>query len=304
MVEELGNILRNGFETWKKNLNICLPFVFSLLLTLIVMFLVVGGALMAVIGPVLPSLTPPLTGTPGEIPPEIIQQLQPLLLQHIDILVAAVIIAGILVLLITTFFSAGAIGMAKEATKKESTHLSDMTDYGARKFVSLLGANLIVALIAFAGLIFLIPGLVPLLPAISTSQAPSDATNMAAIAMLGLGFLVMAFYMLIISIILAIPPYAVVISDLGAVDGVKRGFQFFMAHKVEVFLLWLVVLVIAIVAGMIFGSIPYIGQWLSMAISVIIIEPLSVIWWSRLYLSETEGKVEVEVEPLKFKVDL
>jgi hypothetical protein len=27
MVEELGSILRNGFDTWKKNLTICLPFV-------------------------------------------------------------------------------------------------------------------------------------------------------------------------------------------------------------------------------------------------------------------------------------
>jgi len=302
MVEELGSILRNGFETWKKNLTICVPFVFSLLLTLIVMFLIIGGALMIVIGPLLPSLTPSLTSTPGEIPPEIVQQLQPLILQNIDILVAVVIIAGILVLLITTFFTAGAIGMANEATKMGSTRLTDMTYYGARKFMSLLGANLIVALIALAGVIFLIPGLLPLLPAISASQTPSDAANMAAIAMLGLGFLVMAFYMLIISIIFAIPPYAVVISDLEAVDGVKRGFHFFIAHKVEVFLLWLVVLAIAIVASMILGNIPYIGQWLSMAISVIIIEPLSVIWWSRLYLSGTEG--EVDIEPPNFKVDL
>jgi hypothetical protein len=249
MVEELGNILRNGFETWKKNLNICLPFVFSLL--------------------------------------------QPLLLQNIDILVAAVIIAGILVLLITTFFTAGAIGMAKEATKTGSTRLTDMTDYGARKIVSLLGANLIVALIALAGVIFLIPGLLSLMPAIATSQAPSDAANMTAFAMLGLGFVVMAVYMLIISIIFAIPSYAVVISDLGAVDGVKKGFQFFMAHKVEVFLLWLVVLVIAIVAGIILGNIPYIGQWISMAVSVLILQPLAVIWWSRLYLSGIEQPTEI-----------
>jgi hypothetical protein len=297
MVEELGTILRNGFETWKKNLTICLPFVFSLLLTLIVGAVVIGGALITVLGPVLPSLTPSLTSTPSEIPPEIVQQLQPLLLQNIDILVAAVIIAGILVLLITTFFTAGAIGMAKEATKMGSTRLTDMTDYGARKIVSLLGANLIVALIAFAGLIFLIPGLVPLLPALSTSQTPLDATNMTALAMLVLGFIVMAFYMLIISIILAISPYAVVISDLGAVDGVKKGFQFFMAHKVEVFLLWLVVLVIAVVASIILGNIPYIGQWLSMAVSVLILQPLAVIWWSRLYLSG----IEVKVEPPNFK---
>ncbi len=76
MVEELGSILRSGFETWKRNLTICLPFVFSLLLTFLVAFLAIGGALIMVIGPLLPSLIPSLTSTPGEIPPEIIQQLQ------------------------------------------------------------------------------------------------------------------------------------------------------------------------------------------------------------------------------------
>ena len=157
--------------------------------------------------------------------------------------------------------------------------------------MSLLGANLIVALIALAGVIFLIPGLLALMPEI-TSKTPPDVTNMAAFALLFLGFVIMLFYILIVSIIFAISPYAVVISDLGAVDGVKKGFHFFMAHKVNLFLLWLVVLVIAIVAGIILGNIPYIGQWLSMAISVIIIEPLSVIWWSRLYLSGIEVKVE------------
>ena len=297
MVEELGDILRNGFETWKKNLTICLPFVFSLLLTLLVMLLAIGGALLVVLGPVLPSLTPALTSTPGdEIPPELVQQLQPLLLQNIDILVAAVLIAGILVLLLTTFFTAGAIGMATEATKTGRTRLADMTYYGARKFVSLLGANLIVALIALAGVIFLIPGLLSLLSAISTSPAPSGTANMAAFAMFGVGFIIMAVYMLIISIIFTIPPYAVVIDDLGAVDGVKKGFQFFMAHKVGVFLLWLVVLVIAVVAGIILGNIPYIGQWISMAVSVLMVQPLAVIWWSRLYLSG----IEVKVEPSEF----
>jgi hypothetical protein len=288
MVEELGDILRSGFETWKKNLTICLPFVFSLLLTLSVGALVIGGALMMVLGPVLPSLTPSLTSAAsGEIPPELIQQLQPLLLQNIGIFVAAVVITGIFVLLITTFFSAGAIGMANEATETGRTSLADMTDYGRRKFISLLVATVIVGLIAFAGVVFLIPGVVYLLPAI-TSQTPPDVTNMAAFALLFLGFVIMLFYMLIVSIIFALPPYAVVIDDLGAVEGVKKGFTFFMAHKLDVFLLWILVLVIAILASIIVGAIPYLGQWLSMAVSVLIIQPLSVIWWSRLYLSGRE----------------
>jgi hypothetical protein len=286
MAEELGSILSNGFDTWKKNLNICLPFVFSVVLTFLVALILIGGALLVTVGPLLPSLMPTLTNS-GEIPHEVIQQLQPRFLQNMGIIIAAVIITIILVLLITVFFTAGAIGMAKEAMEKGRTSLSDMTDYGRRKFLSLLFANIIVGLIILAGFVFLIPGVLYLLPTI-TSQAPLEVTNMAAFALLFLGFVIMVIYMLIVSIMFALPPYAVVISDLGAVDGVKMGFKFFMKHKVDVFLLWLVVVVIAVVASIILSNIPYVGQLLSMAVSVIIIQPLSVIWWSRLYLSGME----------------
>lgn len=293
MVERLGSILSNGFDTWKKNLNICLPFVFSLVLTSLVALILIGGALVVAIGPSLPSLMPHLAN-PDEIPPEVIQPLYPLFLQNMGLLLAAVIITIILVLLITAFFTAGAIGMAKEATETGSTSLSDMMDHGRRKFVSLLFANIIVGLIALAGLVFLIPGVLYLLPTINTSQASLDVTNMAAFALLFLGFVIMLLYMLIVSIMFALPPYAVVIGDLRALDGVKKGFKFFMAHKVDVFLLWLVVVVIAVVASIILSNIPFIGQLISMAVSVIVIQPLSVIWWSRLYLSG------IEIEPTEF----
>ncbi len=53
-------------------------------------------------------------------------------------IIAAVIITVILVLLISAFFTAGAIGMAKGAAGKGRTSLSDMTEYGRRKFIILL----------------------------------------------------------------------------------------------------------------------------------------------------------------------
>lgn len=286
MVEDLGSILSNGFDTWKKNLSICLPFVFSLVLTSLVALILIGGVLLVTIGPVLPSLMPHIANS-GVIPPEIIQQLQPLFLQNAGMLVAAVIITIILMLLISVFFTAGAIGMAKEATETGRTNLSDMMDYGRRKFLNLLFANIIVGLIVLVGVVFLIPGVLYLLPTI-TSQTPFDVTNMAAFALLFLGFVIMVIHMLIISIMFALPPYAVVIGDLRAVEGVKKGFKFFMAHKLDVFLLWLVVGVIAVVASIILSNIPYIGQLISMVVSVIVIQPLSVIWWSRLYLSGIE----------------
>jgi len=283
MVEELGGILRNGFDTWKKNLAICLPFLFSFILTSVVAVIIIGGAIIVAVGPLLPSLVPHLTDA-GEIPPEVLQQLLPQVLQHIGIIIAAILITVIVVLFINAFFTAGAIGMAKEATEKGRTSLSDMTDYGKRKFLSFLFATIIVGLIALAGVLFLVPGVVYLLPAITETGVP----NIAAFAPLFLGFVIMLFYLLIVSIMFALPPYAVVIDDLGAIESVKRGFKYFMAHKLGVFVLWLILIVIAVVAGIILGNIPYIGQWISLAVSVIIIQPLSVIWWSRLYLSMRE----------------
>jgi len=283
MVEELDSVIGKGFETWKKNLNICLPFVFSLILTFMAAVIIIGGAILVAV-PSLPSLIPYLT-KPGEIPHELILPLQSQFLQNIGIIIAAVIITVILVLLINAFFTAGAIGMAKEATEKGRTSLSDMTNYGRRKWINLLFANIIIGLIALAGVVFLIPGVLYILPNITTlSQAPPEAI-LLALAIFGLGFLVMMVYIALISIMFALPPYAVVIDDLGAVNGVKRGFKFFMEHKVNVFLLWLIVIVIGGVVGFVLGSIPHIGQLISMAVSVIVIQPLTVIWWSRLYLS-------------------
>jgi len=283
MVEDLGSIIRKGFDTWKKNLSICLPFLFSLILSSIAAIIAIGGAILVSI----PSLVPFLTKL-DEIPPDLIPQLLPQILQNMGINIIAVIITVILVLLISAFFTAGAIGMAKEAAETGRTSLSDMMDYGRRKFISLLFAIIIVGLITLAGVVFLIPGVLYILPDITTlSQAPPEVM-LPAIAILGLGFLIMFIYMAIVSIMLALPPYAVVIDDLGAIEGVKRGFNFFMKHKLNVFLLWLVVLVIGGVAGFVTGYIPHIGGVISMAVSVIVIQPLTVIWWSRLYLSMIE----------------
>ena len=286
MTEDLGSVIEKGIETWKKNLSICLPFVFSTILTFAVAIIIIGGAILAVF-PSLLSLIPYLEN-PDEIPPYLISPLLPQLLQSIGIITAAVILVVILGLLINAFFTAGAIGMAKEAAEKGRTNLSDMTDYGRRKFISLLFADIIVGLIALAGVVFVIPGVLYILPYItSLSEMPPEMV-FPAIAIVGSGFMIMCIYIILVTILFALPRYAVVIDDIGAVEGVKKGFTFFMSHKLNVFLLWLVVFAIGMVAGLILGSIPYIGQPVSMVVSVVVIQPLIVIWWSRLYLSMPE----------------
>ncbi|MGC9444548.1 MAG: hypothetical protein ACP5E9_06435 [Candidatus Methanospirareceae archaeon] len=287
MVENLSKNLSNGFATWKTNLVICLPFVFSFVVFGIVALVIIGSALVIAIGPFIPTILPYLTDS-GELPPEIMQQLSAPLMASAGLLLGAILVTVILMLLINSFFNAGAIGMAQVAAKTGHTSLADMLDYGRRKFLSLFGVSLLIALIEFAGLVFLIPGLISVISSAESSGSPFDPASMGAWALFGIGMVLLLLYMLIISIILAVPPYAVVISDLRAIEGLKTGFRFFMEHKLDVFLLWVVVLVIAVLASMILGMIPSIGGLLSMVVSIVIVQPLVVIWWTRLYLSGAE----------------
>jgi len=282
MVEDIGSVIGKGFETWKKNFSICLPFVFSLILTSIVAFIIIGAAMLAII----PSWIPYLTKS-AELPPDLIPQLLPQILQSMGIIIIAIIVTIILCMLITAFFWAGAIGMAKEATETGHTNFSHMIEYGKRKFISLFFADIIIGLISFVGIVFLVPGILYILPKLrALSELPPEEV-FTALALFGLGFLAMIVYILIIEVIFALPRYAVVIDDVGAIRGVKTGFRFFMNNKLAVFLLWLIVFAVTLISAS-FGIIEYVGWLISTILSVIIIQPLTVIWWSRLYLSMVE----------------
>ena len=285
MTEDLGTTIRNGFETWKKNLGICLPFLFSWILSSIVVVVILGVAVLAT----LPALVSNLEAF-DELPQELIFQQLPLLFQNLGIILIAVAIAILVSMLIEAFFWAGAIGMAKEAIETGHTDLSQMIEYGKRKYVSIFVTNLIIGLLSLVGLVFLVPGILALLPKLSTLSALSEAEVLTLIALFGVGFLVFILYTIIISILFALPRYVVVISDVGAVDGIKTGLQCFMRNKLAVFLLWLVLVAVNILATA-FGAIPHIGGIVMLLLIMIVVLPLTVIWWSRLYLSivETPG---------------
>jgi len=287
MVEDTGSVIGKGFDTWKNNLTICLPFVFSAILTHIVAIIIIGATILAII----PSLLSYLTKS-AEPSPELILQLLPQIIQSMGIIIIAIIVTIILCTLINAFFWAGAIGMAKEATETGRTNISHMIEYGKRKFISLFFTDIILGLISFVGVVFLVPGILYVLPKLRVLSVLPPEEVFTAFAIFGLGFLAMFLYILIISIIFALPRYSVVIGDLGAIRGIKTGFKMFMRNKVAVFLLWLIVFVVSLISASL-GAIPYIGWVISAILSIIIISPLTVIWWSRWYLSMAEPTEEV-----------
>ena len=261
---------------------ICLPFVFSWIITSIVVLVILGVAVLAT----LPALVSNL-GAFDELPPELIFQQLSLLFQNLSTILIALAIAIIISMVIDAFFWAGAIGMAKEAIETGHTDLSHMIDYGKRKYVSIFVTNLIIGLISLVGLLFLIPGILSIIPKLSTLPTLSESEVVTLIALFVVGFLAFILYTIIISILFALPRYVVVITDVGAVDGIKTGFACFMRNKLAVFLLWLVILVVNIISSA-FGAIPYIGGILMLVLLMVVVTPLTVIWWSRLYLSTVE----------------
>jgi hypothetical protein len=282
MTEDLGTTIRDGFETWKKNLSICLPFVFSWILSSIVVLVILGVAVLAT----LPALVSNLDAL-DKLPPELIFQQLPVLFQNVGIILIAVAVAILVSMLIDAFFWAGAIGMAKEAIETGHTDLSQMIEYGKRKYVSIFVTNLIIGLLSLVGLLFLIPGILAILPQLSTLPALSESEVVTLIALFGVGFLAFILYTIIISILFALPRYVVVITDVGAVDGIKTGFTCFTRNKLAVFLLWLVLVAVNILATAL-GAIPHIGGIIMLILLIVVVLPLTVIWWSRLYLSMVE----------------
>jgi hypothetical protein len=282
MTEDLGTTIRDGFETWKKNLSICLPFVFSWILSSIVILVILGVAVLAT----LPALVSNLEAF-EKLPPGLIFQQLSLLFQNLGIILIAVAVAILVSMVIDAFFWAGAIGMAKEAIETGHTDLSQMIEYGKRKYVSIFVTNLIIGLISLVGLLFLIPGILTILPQLSTLSALSEGEVVTLIALFGVGFLAFILYTIIVSILFALPRYVVVINDVGAVDGIKTGLRCFMRNKLAVFLLWLVIVVVNIISSAL-GALPYLGGIIMLILLIVVVLPLTVIWWSRLYLSMVE----------------
>ena len=289
-MERIGEVLRNGAYTWKQNPILGTPFVLDILVRFIFfMFVLVGLAvvigtdLFREIGSELSEIMGALQ-TPGEPPLEMFEamaEVYQLAAPFIRVFIVTLIILMIGNALISAFFEAGAVGMAKNATMAGTTRMNDLFWYGRRSTVSLFLADVVIALIILAGIVFLVPGIL-LLDASGSSGVATAAFFIGIILWMG--------YVLVLSIGLAPVTYALVIDHAGPIEGIEKGWRFFSSHKLDVFLMWFVVVAISILISMV-GQIFYINpvttviwQFVVTLINICILMPLITVWWTRLYL--------------------
>lgn len=288
MYEDIGTLIKRGFETWKCNLNLAVPFVLMIAAIMLVAVVMAFLALYPLI-----TTSPDVLSNAGNV--EDPQQLMDLLQSVTNIgLLVAVFLLGILIMsLMASFFTAGAIGMTKEATETGRTTLKDMWASGKRNYLSLFLAEVLMMIIVIAGLIVLS------LPFISDLAAGVESGD-PEFGPLVFWIILLVVYSLMISFALAMVPYALVIEGLGPVGAIKAGIGFFWSNKMDVFLIWLVVLAVSMAIQ--FVGVPFSGSETASAIfsmvsgivSVLVISPLTTVWWTRLYMTRAGKISEVE----------
>lgn len=284
MPEDIGTIINKGFKTWVRNLNICIPFVLNS---------VVGGILsffyFAVIGILL--LGPELESgvDPSLLPPEeLFTIIADAALENTGTVVLVTLLFFLMVGFVQAFFTAGAIGMAKRAAETGDTVLSDMMAAGKRNGFRLFLFSVLIALLAFAGIVFVVPGALAVGDLSYFLDNPEASLRGAGL--LSLGILVWVLYALILNISLTMVGYALVIDELDPIEAISMGLRVFMGNKLDVIILWVLSLSLSFVASYIqefIGSDSGFVFMLTTLFSLIVIAPLTAVWWTRLYLTKT-----------------
>lgn len=283
MAEEIGKIISNGIETYTKNLNLCVPFVLYIVISWIV------AAIMLIIGFLL-LFGSAISDLNADEPEALFLSIASIASQHIPEIVLLIISTFLLIMLIFAFFESGAIGMAKQATETGRSQLSTMMEAGRRNFVNLFLADVLVLLVALAGIIFIVPGI---------KNFDLDQPSASASLLLIGGFLLWMVYLFIIGVTLAAFRYALVIESLGPVEGILAGIDFFKKNWFDVIILILITISVSIVftiIDMVMNFIPIINNiwfFISLIITFCVLQPIMTVWWVRLYMTRTGKQVYV-----------
>ncbi|WP_135605292.1 hypothetical protein [Methanococcoides sp. NM1] len=291
MHEDLGKILNKGFGTWKRNLGIAVPFIFNMLLSMLVMVMAVIILSFLVIAPSISKISDPSSLSPEEA----MALIMPLFNDSIGV----VIVFGLLTILVLTFiqsyFTAGAVGMAKAASESGHTTLSDMFHYGNKNVINLLLAKILVFLISLVGIVFIVPGALVTNDFGTLMSNPENAIITSV--MLLFGFLLWILYAIIVALVLSPLEFCLVVDNLDPISGLKRGYSFFMENKLDVLLLFIVMISISVLNNLlseVMASIEAVGAvwaFISFILSIAVIQPLITVWWTRLYMSRSEKEL-------------
>lgn len=288
MYEDFGTILNRGFKTWVRNINICIPFVLNSFVNLI-LFIFFFGILVSLLFS---------SGSGNVIDPTTVsnEELYSILLNgfsnNIPASIALILAFSLLGMFFQSFFSAGAIGMAKKASETGDTVFSDMFRSGSKNGFRLFLTTLMIFLIFLAGIVFMVPGALAIGDLNSLIGNPTE--SLKGIGVLGIGILLWTIYLLALNITLSLVPYALVIDELDPLDSLKAGYRFFRANKLDVFFMWIISIGLVFINSFtseFFASRIILVSGITYFVPMFILQPLTTILWTRLYLVGEEREL-------------
>ena len=273
MSEDLSDVVRNGFDTYRHNLKISIPFLLYLLLVISAMLVTIAILL-----------------HDGGFESE---ELMPLWF-----------LVFLLAILLVSIFWAGTVGMAKEATLGGKTSLSTMHTEGKKHYLGVLLAEMGLFVIFMIGAF--------------TILIPLAAMGEAAGSLVVFLFFILLFLFILFAVALGyVVPVSIVVDDLGAGGGIKRGFRFISSNKRDVILILVLFLVASIAIDLaaftlVLGKSAITGfddvdflelvedfnrlSILTNFVQVVVLYPLFIVLWTRLYMSRTGRLGEEETE--------
>ncbi|WP_440951504.1 DUF7847 domain-containing protein [Methanococcoides sp. FTZ1] len=297
MHEDLGTVLNKGFGTWVRNLGIAIPFIFNMLLSMLVLLMAFIILSFIVLAPFASGISDPSSLSPEET----MEMIMPLFNESIGIVIVFVILTMLVMAFVQSYFTAGAVGMAKSACESGHTTLSDMFSYAHKNVINLLLAKIMVFLIILAGVIFMVPGALVTNDFGALMSNPENA--LVSSAMLLFGFLLWVVYAVIVSIVLIPLEFCLVVDNLDPMSGLKKAYGFFKGNKLDVLLLFLVMISISVLSNLlseVMSTIEAVGAvwaFISFILSIGVIQPLITVWWTRLYMSRS-GKELYDISEL------
>lgn len=292
-MEDIGQLIWKGFGIWKRNLNLCIPY----LLNVFASMLIVVAFLVAIFVAALPlmggdsalfSNIEDLGETQAS--EEFFSQMDAHLasLEWQTLLMIVVLFLGMILVLslVGSYFNAGAISMARQAQEEGRSVTSTIWSAGRKHYWNMFLLTLLMGLIILAGIIFLLPGIGQ-----SAGPLPWIQDSPEGMGIFVVGIILFTLYALLLSIILSLAPYALVLEGLGPMAALRASIEFFRYNKFDVLILWLVAAALSIVLQMI-SSFLSMGEFatyqpltmITGLANLLVLAPLTNLWWTRLYM--------------------
>ncbi len=288
MYEDFGTILSRGFNSWFRNLNICIPFILNFLINMFTYVLFIGLISVLLFTSSTGSIIDPATLSNKET----LSILWNGFSENFGLSLFLILGFSLFVIFVHSFFTAGAIGMAKKASETGDTGIFDMLVSSSKNTFRLFLAVLLTTLLLIVGVIFIVPGAFAVGDLSMLIQNPEASVK--GVMVLGIGFILWTAYIVILNLALSLSSYAIVIDELGPLEALSESFRFFTNNKLDVFLIWIITIGLATIDGLVnefVNSGNTLFTLITSLIPIVILQPLTAVLWTRLYMARKGRKL-------------